>query len=1011
MNIKSILFGSFALGLAVGGTILLQTQNDQNAYTPRVNAEVASNAGYAEYMHMLRQDPATGIVDPALVNQARAEVIAKSKMKNKSSLGLDWIPQGPDNVGGRTRALLVDKNNPNIVYAGSVTGGLFVSNDATLTWTPVSGMQGLAGENLAVSCITQTDNGRVFFGTGSTFESGGGNGGSGAIGNGVYEYVPSSGAVLPVITNSTAVPNNNASSFWSATNAIASYGNRLYIGTRDGMLYADPNGSGAYPTSLSGWTNPIFTTGSILETNTVQDIDVASDGSMLVCFGGKIYTTNQTDAVGSFAKTSISGSRLSGAIAPSNPSVMYVLGSTGSGTLAGLSISTNKGSSWNVIVPPGVSTNTPASKDPFVQNDGTGGQGGYDDAIAVNPGDWGHVIVGGVQLYEWKYNAGSNPIGGSWLRSATLFENVNNPTYVHADKHTIVWANSNTVYIGSDGGVAKSTDAGQSWQARNLGYNVTSFYDMHFAANGYIVGGSQDNGCQLVSFGDFGEITPLGSIEVQGGDGFDVAFSNIGTGIVYATSQYGVLTRSSGGAGGSFYSNDLVNIINSGSQQPFHTVVENWENKNDLTSIDSVAIPFDVNVGTIIKPAVYDETGAVVISPADTVFAGETILAGDTIHYYSLTNNIPLTYVVPSNIVLATPVDTLMIQDPIQNKLVIRITSSDANKRGVYLTRDAARLNALSVNWFRIAPYSNIENFEFSPDGNHVFLGSSNGKIYRVSGLNSVSSRDEQADWDAALTISEIATGLGGVVSMATDPNNGNNVIATSTGYTTGNHVYRCTNALTATSSTGNFTQIQGAGATSLPKMPVFDVEVIHSDNNKVVVGTEWGVWTTDNAFSAATGAAVQWTDESGNGMSHVPVFAVEQQTLNNWESVNSGVLYLGTHGRGFYKATGLPGVEVAVEENEEEFSKAEGFASNLSVYPNPMNANGTLSFKINENVEATVKIFNLSGSLVKTINLGFTSQGEHKERFDASDLSVGSYILTLEAGSERKVAKFIVTR
>jgi len=166
MNIKSIIFGSLAVGLAFGGTLLINTHVEKTVYSPRVNSSLQSNAGYAEYMHMLRADPATGLVDPNLVNQARNEVIARGKTNKKASLGLNWEQQGPDNVGGRTRAILIDKNNANIVYAGSVTGGLFVSKDASLSWTPVSGMQGLLGQNLAISCITQTDNGRIFFGTG-----------------------------------------------------------------------------------------------------------------------------------------------------------------------------------------------------------------------------------------------------------------------------------------------------------------------------------------------------------------------------------------------------------------------------------------------------------------------------------------------------------------------------------------------------------------------------------------------------------------------------------------------------------------------------------------------------------------------------------------------------------------------------------------------------------------------------------------------------------------------------
>ena len=988
MNIKSILIGSLAFGFAFGGAFLIKTQEEKTVYTPRVNGGLQSNTGYAEYMHMLRADPVTGVVDQNLVNQARSEVIARAKIKSKSSLGLNWIQQGPDNVGGRTRAMLIDKDNSNIVYAGSVTGGLFISTDGSLSWNPVTGMQGLLGANLAISCITQTSSGRIFFGTGSTFEGAYGNGGSGAIGNGVYEYVRSSGAVLPVVTNSTQTPNNNSSSFWTATNAIGSYGDRLYLGTKSGLVYADPNGSGIYPTSFSGWTNPIEVLPGLPETSVVQDIDVGTDGTVLVSFGGKGYIASQGSNI--FVKIPTSamsgGSRWSGAIAPSNPDVMYMLRSNG--TLKGLSITIDKGANWSEIVPASVSTGTATSKDPFVQNDGTGGQGGYDDAIAVNPGNWGHVIVGGVQLYEWKYSLGSSPIGGSWLKSAILNEFVAPNVYVHADKHTIVWENSTTVYVGSDGGVAKSSDGALTWQSRNLGYNVTTFYDMNISANGYILGGAQDNGTQLVSFGDFGNVTPLGAVEIQGGDGFDCAFSNFG-GIAYATSQYGSLSRSSGGPGGNIYDPYLSNLVAT-VNQPFHTVIENWESTNDMTSKDTIVA--------------YIGSAGLIINIGDTIFPGDTLFAGQIIKYTSLTNNIELSYTVPSDLILGIPVDSIKLLDRIQNKFVTRTTN------GIYLTEDAARLNALSIRWFKIAPQTNVENFEFSADGNHLFMGTSNGSVIRVSGLDLVHRSDDQMHWDTTLTMQQIASGLGGVVSIAIDPNDANNVIATSTSYNTGNHVYRCTNALTTTSSTGNFTAIQGSGSGSLPKMPVYDAEVDYSDNNKVIIGTEWGVWTTDNAFSAASGALVEWTDESGAGMAHVQVFAVEQQRLSSWESVNSGVVYLGTHGRGFYKATELE--VVSVKENAfDDFADGNGFVSNLNVYPNPLNNAGTLSFNVRENVETTIRIYNLTGSLVKTIELGLTTKGEHKERFDASTLSIGSYIISLEAGSERKVAKFIVTR
>ena len=244
-------------------------------------------------------------------------------------------------------------------------------------------------------------------------------------------------------------------------------------------------------------------------------------------------------------------------------------------------------------------------QDPFVQNtcDVNGGQATYDAAMAVDPSDWGHILVGGVQLYEWKYNAGSSPIGGSWLKAANLFESAFNPFYVHADKHTIVWPATGTIYVGSDGGVTKSSDGGASWQERNLGYNVTTFYDVQSAINGFIVGGAQDNGTQLFSYGSLGETTPLGTFEINSGDGFDVAFSNLKPGIVYSTIYSGSLIRSVGGSGVTFYDADLYDVLTNNSQ-PFHTVIENWESSVDYTSIDSVEVTFDSIVGTTDRKSV-----------------------------------------------------------------------------------------------------------------------------------------------------------------------------------------------------------------------------------------------------------------------------------------------------------------------------------------------------------------------------------------------------------------------
>src|SRR5215471_18324548 len=62
--------------------------------------------------------------------------------------GISWTERGPNNVGGRTRALLYDMNGgPGFtkVWAGGVGGGLWVTNDitaATPVWNKVNDMFG-----------------------------------------------------------------------------------------------------------------------------------------------------------------------------------------------------------------------------------------------------------------------------------------------------------------------------------------------------------------------------------------------------------------------------------------------------------------------------------------------------------------------------------------------------------------------------------------------------------------------------------------------------------------------------------------------------------------------------------------------------------------------------------------------------------------------------------------------------------------------------------------------------
>ena len=82
----------------------------------------AGAKGAQEYAELIYKDVLTGKVELSKLAAAKDQVL--QKMQSRSS-NFSFVEEGPDNVGGRTRGIAIDPNNDNIMFAGSVSGGLF----------------------------------------------------------------------------------------------------------------------------------------------------------------------------------------------------------------------------------------------------------------------------------------------------------------------------------------------------------------------------------------------------------------------------------------------------------------------------------------------------------------------------------------------------------------------------------------------------------------------------------------------------------------------------------------------------------------------------------------------------------------------------------------------------------------------------------------------------------------------------------------------------------------------
>ncbi len=237
--------------------------------------------------------------------------------------------------------------------------------------------------------------------------------------------------------------------------------------------------------------------------------------------------------------------------------------------------------------------NKTASQTNFIER-----QGWYDLAVAVNPNDTNHVLVGAIDLYV-SHDGGTSIVKKSnWFARAGQVER-----YMHADHHGYFFSphNANHIYFVNDGGVAKSVDGGNTFFDLNNGLNISQSYGIAVSPDGrFINSGTQDNGAQIY-FGD--EQTWL---EWQGGDGGYSAWDQQQGNYVYGSYVNGQMYGSSDG-GLSAESIELPNTEGARFIQPF--VLD--ENNGNRMLVGTNKVYYSSNIRQLENASWQDVTGVI----------------------------------------------------------------------------------------------------------------------------------------------------------------------------------------------------------------------------------------------------------------------------------------------------------------------------------------------------------------------------------------------------------------
>ena len=443
---------------------------------------------------MMMKDPKLGYVpsDRLLVAKEYKDELMRSS--DAAISGVSWKEQGPNNLGGRTRAIMVDPNDGtgNTVWAGSVGGGLWKTtnmNSSTPNWAPVNDLAG----NLAVSSIAYDPSNPLvmYFSTGEGYFN------IDAIqGLGVWKSTDGGS------TWSQLAATNNSNFYFCQKVAVNSTG-VVFAATSTGLRRSADGGT--------TWTKVLGSglgiTGAV--SNFAYDVEIAANGAVFASLDGSVHkSTNAGVTFGAAQSLPVAANRIELACAPNDANFAYALIESGN-AVAGIARTTDGGTTWTART-------EPADADPGVgATDFSRGQAWYDLAIAVDPNNRDRLFTGGVDLFV------SGDGAGTWTQVAHWYGGFGFQ-YAHADQHNIVFQNgsSSVAYFVNDGGVYRSANANAVTPTlldRNTNYRTAQFYSAAIhptALTAYYLAGAQDNGSH-----QFNTSGPQPTVEVTGGDG------------------------------------------------------------------------------------------------------------------------------------------------------------------------------------------------------------------------------------------------------------------------------------------------------------------------------------------------------------------------------------------------------------------------------------------------------------------------------------------------------------
>lgn len=371
-----------------------------------------------------------------------------SLKRNISNALVNVTEYGPTNVGGRIRAMVVDKRDANRLIIGGASGGVFISENKGQSWRAIN-------DQALSPSVTYMDQNQlmpevIYYCTG---EASGNS--ADLLGAGVFKSTDGGNTFQQLASTN----NSNFTFCWSLKCSLND-SNTLYVATHSNGLFRSTD-AGASFTKVYNVPSQI------------NDLEVFPDGSVMFTVKGSGVYRSETGNVGTFSKVnsvlSVSTARAELAYCKNAPNIVY----------AAISGPDN---SYNGVLKYFYRSND-GGKNFVLKGNPNGtvsfGFTWYCLTMAVNDNDSDDVFIGSVSVGY------SRDGGATWAKGDDQ----------HADNHIAI-NSGNSMYLGSDGGLCVyNWNNFSAFTSLNNGINITQFYagDVSPHSNS-IIGGTQDNG-------------------------------------------------------------------------------------------------------------------------------------------------------------------------------------------------------------------------------------------------------------------------------------------------------------------------------------------------------------------------------------------------------------------------------------------------------------------------------------------------------------------------------------